>query len=424
MGKPFSLGVSTGMVRILPQSSDLVTKHSIDAAYEQIHANVIRTPIIPALRLSERCGCRVHFKLENVQRTGSFKERGALNKLLSLEPAERNRGVVAASAGNHAQGVAYHAQRLGIPATIIMPQGSPLVKVVATQNFGARVILDGDTYDDACRLAEEMATRENFTLVHAFRDPLVVSGQGTIGREILEDELGRQADVILCPIGGGGLIAGIASYIKAVAPRISIIGVQAAVYPSMAKALEAGQPVKLPTASSLADGISVKEVGKLNFDIVKRLVDDVLLVGEDEIARAVLHLLEVDKITVEGAGAVSVAPLLGTPMKRQLVGKTVLCIISGGHIDVNVLSKIITRGLASDGRIFELTIRVRDIPGALTHVLGIVRELQSNILHIDHHRFGVRAPFGHVDVSLTLETKGHLHILEIERVLCRHGYLV
>lgn len=400
----------------------MITKHDIETAYSLIREHVVQTPLAYSHTLSKLCGCHTLFKLENLQMTGAFKERGALNKLFHLTPAQREAGVITASAGNHAQGVAYHAQRLGIRAKVVMPVGTPLIKVFSTQDYGAEVVLHGETFDDAYEHACQLETEEGRVFVHPFADPLVIAGQGTIALEILAQELGQNIDVVLCPIGGGGLIGGIATYLKETNPAIQVIGVEAASCASMAAALRQGEPVKLPRAASLADGIAVKQVGTINYQLVKKYVDDVVAVGEDEIANAVLLLLEIEKIVVEGAGAVPLAAILQN--RERFAGQRVLSIVSGGNIDVNILQRIISRGLAVAGRTVEFKVRLRDVPGSLTAVLDVLKRLQTNIMDIIHHRFDSLAPFGYVDVSITLETKGHPHIQEIEAALRAEGYLV
>ncbi|MCX5905893.1 MAG: threonine ammonia-lyase [Deltaproteobacteria bacterium] len=400
----------------------MISKTDIEQAYQATHKYLARTPLVYSQKLSDLCGCRALFKLENFQMTGSFKERGALNKLLRLSPGERQKGVVAASAGNHAQAVAYHCQRLGIKAKIVMPVGSPLVKVVSTQNYGAEVVLHGQTVDDAYELALDFAKKEGWVLVHPFADPLVIAGQGTIGLEILGDELGKDVEAVVCPIGGGGLISGIATYIKETRPEVTIIGVEAAAAPAMKRSLAEGRLIHLEKAASLADGIAVKKPGAINYEIIQRYVDDVVTVEEDEIANAILILLEIEKIVTEGAGAVPLAALLNR--KVNLSGRRVVSVISGGNIDVNILDRIITRGLAVEGRVAELTVRLKDLPGSLSALLEIIKPLQANILDIDHHRFDSCTPFGFVDVSLTLETKGHPHIKTIKQAIQEGGYFL
>lgn len=399
----------------------MVAKDDIEKAYRNIQKDTVCTPLVYSQKLSHLCGCQVLLKLENFQLTGSFKERGALNKLLSLSPEQKGKGVVAASAGNHAQAVAYHCRRLGIRSKIVMPLGTPLVKVVSTQGYGAEVILHGEMVDDAGELALQISKEEGLTFIHPFADPLVIAGQGTIGIEILQDEMAKDLAVVLCPIGGGGLISGIAAYLKEINPAVRVIGVEAYACPSMKASLLEGHPVKLEKTSSLADGIAIKMVGQINFDMVQKYVDEVVTVEENEIANAVLLLLEMEKIVAEGAGAVPLAALLNR--KVPLEGRKVLLIISGGNIDVNILGKIITRGLAMEGRITQMTVRLKDLPGTLTSALEVIKGLQANILEIAHHRFDSLAPFGYVDVSITLETKGHDHIHEIQGALQRAGFL-
>ncbi len=398
----------------------LIAKSDIEEAYRKIKGDVVRTPLVRSEKISRVCGCDALLKLENLQMTGSFKDRGALNKLLSLSPEERAKGAVAASAGNHAQATAYHCQRLGIRAKIFMPRGTPLIKVVSTQNYGAEVVLEGETVDDSYELALELSRSEGLILIHPFEDPWIIAGQGTLALEILEEGLAHGLDAVLCPIGGGGLISGVATYMKETNPRIEVIGVEAAAAPSMKRSLDSGHVVRLESASSLADGIAVKRAGQLNLDIVKKYVDEVVTVEEDEIAKAILLLLEVEKIVVEGAGAVSMAALLNH--KVALEGKKVLSIISGGNIDVNILDRIIMQGLAAEGRIAQFTVRLKDRPGTLLFVLEIIKKFQVNILDILHHRYESAGPFGHVDVSLTLETKGHSQIEEIRTALEEAGY--
>ena len=398
----------------------MVSKTDIEKAYALIHTRILRTPLVYSQKLSQLCGCETYFKLENLQMTGSFKERGALHKLYVLSPEEKSRGVIAASAGNHAQAVAYHCQRLAIKAKIIMPKGTPLIKIVSTQGYGAEVVLHGETIDDASDLALEISRKEGSFFLHPFNDPDVIAGQGTIAKEILEDEKGQTIDAVVCPVGGGGLISGIATYLKETNPRIAVIGVQAAACPSMKNSLEAGRPIQLGKASSLADGITIKRAETLNFAIIRKYVDEIVTVDEDQIASAILLLLEMEKIVSEGAGAVALAAILNR--KVNLLGKRVLCIISGGNIDVNILDKIITRGLAVAGRVAQLILRIQDLPGSLMAVLEIIKRLQVNILDIKHHRFDSTAPFGYVDVSFTLETKGHAHIEEIKKALRESGY--
>ncbi|MDM8521515.1 threonine ammonia-lyase [Anaerolineales bacterium HSG6] len=400
----------------------MITKQDIETAYQTIRDQIPATPLTRSPRLGQKYGCKLLLKLENRQLTGSFKERGALNKLLNLSTAEQGHGVIAASAGNHAQGLAYNATRLEISSKVVMPIGTPLTKVMATQNYGAETILHGDTYDDAFELATKIAADENLTFIPAFDDPFVAAGQGTIALEVMNHAWGSDIDTVLCPVGGGGLIGGIAAYLKAVKPTINIIGIEPMQCASMREALEYRQPVKLPRGYSLADGIAVKKVGQLTYELVDRYVDDLITVGEDQIAQAVLELLETEKLVVEGAGAVPLAALAVDP--TRFADQTVLLIISGGNIDVNVLDKIISRGLAVTGRVVELTVRVPDQPGVLVEVLRVFRQTQANVLEVSHHRFYPTTPFGYVDVAITSETKGHAHIALLKRALEKEGYLL
>jgi threonine dehydratase len=398
----------------------------IDRAYAAIVGQVVRTPLIASRHLSSLAGAEVGLKLETLQATGAYKERGALNKLLSLTEAERSRGVIAASAGNHGQAVAYHAKRLSISAKIVMPLRTPLVKFTATQSHGAEIVLHGQTYDDAYARCVELANEDQRVLIHPFDDPLVIAGQGTIAVELLKERRGSAPqvtiDTVLCPIGGGGLIAGISTYFKAISPSTKVIGVEAEACPAMYRSVNEGRIVKLDRAQSLADGIAVKSVGEITFEIVKRNVDEILLANEDDIARAVLSLLEGSKLVTEGAGAIAVAALMR--YAERFAGQRVVCIVSGGNIDVNVIHRIISRGLAASGRVITLRLRFSDVAGSMNVALDVLSGLQTNILGIAHHRFDARTPYGHVDTTLTLETKGREHADEIRAVMTQHGFLI
>ena len=398
-----------------------VTAKSIRAAYAEISPQVLNTPLIGSATFSDMCGCRTLFKLENLQMTGSFKERGALNRLLQLSDEERGRGVIAASAGNHAQAVAYHARRLGISAKIVMPVHSPLVKIRSTEHWGAEVVLKGNNFDEAFAYSQDIVSDENRTYIHPFDDPKVIEGQGTLGIEILEDKLGKDVDAILVPVGGGGLISGIATYIKETRPEIKIIGVEEASCNSMSQARELHKVVKLSPAPIIADGIAVRKVARRNLNTVLRYVDDMVTVSTDEIANAIMLMLEIEKLVIEGAAAVTLAALLNGRVDG-IGGKTVLSVLSGGNIDVNLLSKIINRGLAFDGRVAQLDTTIRDEPGALEKLLGIFREQGANVLEIQHHRFSSSAPIGQIRVSVTAETRNQEHIDEIQTMLAQRGY--
>ncbi len=331
----------------------MIGTREIVEARQRIRDRIYLSPCARSETMSRRCGAVTFFKLENLQMTGSFKERGALNKILQLDPEARRRGVIAASAGNHAQAVAYHAAQDGIPATIVMPRRTPLIKVANTRQHGAEVILHGNDFDEAYAHALEIERERGLIAIHPFDDEAVIAGQGTIALELLEQEPDLQ--VVIVPIGGGGLISGIAVAIKALRPRIKVIGVEAAACPSMKESLEAGKRVVVRSGTTIADGIAVKQPGALTLEYVKRLVDDVVTVDEEEIANAVLLLLEQEKTVTEGAGAVTLAALYNRRV-RAARGKRTVMIVSGGNIDVNILSRIIERGLAKDGRLVRLEV--------------------------------------------------------------------
>jgi threonine dehydratase len=398
----------------------LPTLADVQDAHEVIRPHIFRTPLVRSHRLGEMCGCELYFKLENVQFTGSFKDRGVSNKLAKLGAQELKKGVITASAGNHAQAVAAHCGRMNIPATIVMPLGTPLIKVVSTQGYGAEVILHGDTYDDACDHAKELAHTKDLTFIPAFNDPHVVAGQGTVALEIME-EMPDGPDVLICPVGGGGLIGGMALTFKHIRPQTHIVGVQSQAVPGMITALNTGKIVRVDAASSLADGIAVRQVGELTLALAQRYVDEWTAVQEEQIANAVLLLLENEKTVAEGAGAAPVAALINRQVSST-DGKKVVCVISGGNIDVNILDRIIVRGLALDGRVFHFTLELPDKPGQLAGVLEVIKSLQANILEIDHHREFNYAPFGNVYIEITLETRGHQHIAVIKDRLREKGY--
>jgi len=369
------------------------------------------------------CGCQTLFKLENLQMTGSFKERGALNRLFELGAAQRRNGVIAASAGNHAQAVAYHASKLGISAKIVMPKHSPLVKIRSTEHWGADVLLEGDSFDDAYEYSQQIIAEENRTYIHPFNDPKVIEGQGTVAVEILEHKAGKDVDAILVPVGGGGLISGIATYVKQTHPRIQVFGVEESSCNGMYRSRAAGKVVTVEPAPMIADGIAVRTVAARNLETVQRYVDDLVYVSSDEIANAIMLMLEIEKLVIEGAAAVTLAALLNERLP-MLKGKKVLCLISGGNIDVNLLAKIINRGLAFDGRVVSLDTIIPDQPGGLEKLLGIFRESGANILEVHHHRFSGAAPIGQIGVSVTMETRNKDHIAEIKALLWERGYEV
>ena len=399
----------------------MVTLADIQAARERIRSLIAVTPCPLSEPFSELCGARVYFKLENLQRTGSFKERGAANRLMLLTQEERQRGVVLASAGNHAQGVAVNAQRLGIRATIVMPETTPLIKVQSTASFGAEVILHGMSYDDAYAEARRLEAANGYVFVHAFDDDEVIAGQGTCGLEILEQV--PDVDVVVASVGGGGWLGGMAVAIKSLKPGARVVGVESSVLPKMRAARDAGAPVTLPAATTIADGISVKRAGERTFPLFMKYVDDLVAFDDEEIANAILLLIEREKTVAEGAGAVSAAALLQHKLALKPDQK-VVCVISGGNIDVNLLSRIIERGLVKEGRRVILALRVTDRPGALARVLEHVARLRANVLEVHHNRAFLRGPIGDTELELTLETRGPAHVEELTAALAAQGYEV
>ncbi len=401
---------------------ELVTFEEIQAAQQRIRDAIYVSPCPESENLSQRTGATVHLKMENLQRTGSFKERGASNKLEQLAERGETNGVIAASAGNHAQAVAYHGTRLGIDSTIVMPEPTPLVKVTRTRRYGAEVVLEGSNYDEAYTHACQLADRRGLTFVHPFDDRDVVAGQGTIGLELLEQN--PYLDVVVCSVGGGGLISGVAAAVKETNPQIRVIGVEPESLPSMQSALKKHRPVEVPEGQTIADGISVRRVGDLTCATADKYVDEMVTVSEQEIANAILVLLEEEKTVAEGAGAAPVAALLADKISG-IDGEEVFPIISGGNIDVNVISKIIDRGLAAAGRIFRLDLQIRDVPGSLADVLTRLAELDANVLEVYHDRtFAGDSTIGVTNVELKLETRGREHIERIREHLEEEGYEV
>lgn len=398
----------------------MVTLDDVRAALGRIRDRIYLSPCARSETLSKLTGTTAYLKLENLQMTGAYKERGALNKLLLLPPAERGRGLITASAGNHAQAVAYHAGRLGVAATIVMPEATPIMKVANTRAHGARVVLMGANYDEAYAEARRLEQVERLTFVHPFDDLDVIAGQGTIALEVLEQE--PETDAVVVPIGGGGLVSGMAVALKALRPRAKVIGVETEVLPSMLQAVEAGKPVTIEPANTIADGIAVKRAGDLTLEHVKKYVDEIVTVSEEEIASAILYLLEREKTVVEGAGAVGVAALMQHKI-RGLDGKRVVSVISGGNIDVNLVARVIERGLVKDGRLVRISVALQDKPGQLAKVSAIVANQKANVIEVHHTRaFSYR--FGDTTLQLTLETRGPDHVEEILRALRERGYHV
>ncbi|HEY0840224.1 MAG TPA: threonine ammonia-lyase, partial [Vulgatibacter sp.] len=354
----------------------MIGLHEVEEARKRLDEHVIYSPCTRSEAFSRQCGAKIWFKLENLQLTGSFKERGALNKLLELSAEERARGVITASAGNHAQGVAYHAGRLGIPATIVMPDRTPLIKVTNTRGYGAKVVLAGGNFDEAYAEARRLQEEQGLVFVHPFDDDAVIAGQGTIGLELLEQV--PDLDAVIVPIGGGGLISGIAVALKQSRPGIRVIGVQTAALPSMKASVEAGEPVTVKAGQTIADGIAVKRPGGRTLEYVKRYVDEILVVDEEEIANAILLLLEREKTVAEGAAAVALAALLHGYC-RKLEGENVALILSGGNIDMNLISRIIERGLVKGGRLTRFVVNIEDRPGSLARLTALVAGEGANI---------------------------------------------
>jgi len=381
---------------------------------------VHRTPLTPSATFTRLVGAPVHLKTENLQRSGSFKIRGAYVRIQRLGAAERGKGVVAASAGNHAQGVALAAASAGLKATIVMPRHASMAKVVATEGYGALVLLEGENYDEAAARAEALAAETGATYIHAFDHPDVIAGQGTVGLEIAEDL--PEVGMVVVPVGGGGLVSGVAVAVKGLRPAARVVGVQAEGAAAFVASRRAGELVALETPGSIADGIVVKRPGSLTFEIVQRLVDDLVTVSDEEIASTILLCLERGKILVEGAGAAALAALLHGRVKPHPA--PAVAILSGGNIDINVLTRILGKGLAKAGRYLQLEVPVMDRPGALKALLAVVAEQQANVVSVSHDRLDPRVPVDRVEVYLTLETRDAAHARSVLKALRRHGYPV
>lgn len=390
-----------------------VTLKMIQEAREALKGIAEVTPIVTSTRL----GKNLFIKSENLQKTGSFKIRGAYNKIRMLSPEEAKRGVIACSAGNHAQGVALSATRLGIRSVICMPEGAPILKVEATRGYGAEVVLVPGIYDDAAREAKRLADEEGFTFAHPFNDPYVIAGQGTIGLEILEQV--PDVEQIVVPIGGGGLISGVAAAVKSMRPNVKVIGVQAATVPSMFVSMRSGEIITVRDGATIADGIHVLTPGDLTFRMVKDYVDDIVTVSEDEIAAAIVALLEGPKTVAEGAGATSVAAYLFNRVDTSL---NTVALVSGGNVDITTLSRIITKGMQKTGRIVRLTTKLIDKAGNLAQLVACVAECGANILDIEHEREDAKTEVNSCVVTMTLETRDEAHIRKIRESLVSHGY--
>jgi threonine dehydratase len=398
-----------------------VSRRAVLEAAERIQDGIVATPCTRTRAFADIAPGRLHLKFENLQRTGSFKDRGSLNHLLRLPPTQREHGVVTASAGNHGQGLAYHGARLGIPVTVVMPVNAPLTKVSNTRGYGARVVLDGTILDESAEAAARIAEEGGLVTVPAFDHPDIIAGQGTIGLEILEQV--PDVDTILVPVGGGGLIAGICVAIKEVRPEVRVVGIEADAAASAKASREAGRVVQIAHSDTLADGIATKRIGDLTFPIVERYVDDLISVGEDAIAAAILLLLEREKTVAEGAGAVPIAALLSGRLRLGPEDR-VVAVLSGGNIDINMISRIIDRGLVFDGRAARLAVRVRDRPGSLAALTRTVADLGANVLETYHRRAYADISLGEVEIVIQMETRGREHVDEIVRALQALGHEV
>lgn len=396
----------------------ILTLKDIEAARQTIDSAIGLTPCQYSGFLSRLTGAQVYLKLENLQNTGSFKIRGALNKLNTLSPEERHGGVIAASAGNHAQGVARAALQLGIHATILMPEATPITKVEATKVAGAEVILQGETFDDAMSVARSLAAERGLTMIHPFDDPAVIAGQGTIGLEMLQQlpELGA----VVVPVGGGGLISGIAVALKTLRPTIRIIGVEAEQAASAVLSRQTGRVMELGAIKTIADGIAVKRVGDLTFALMQQYVDDLVTVSDEDIAAAILIYMERIRVVVEGAGAASLAALVSHKVK--LDGVCTGVVVSGGNIDVQMVAKIIEKGLVRTNRLLRITVQLLDMPGALGRLSTLLGQLRANILQISHDRLTSDLPLDRAIVDISLDTRNREHQQEVMQALDQAGY--
>ena len=393
-----------------------VSCDDISLAQKTLEPILHKTGLIESQFFSREYGNRVFLKPENFQVTGSFKIRGAYYKISKLSEEEKSRGVIAASAGNHAQGVGYAAQMLGVKATIVMPETTPIIKVEATKKFGVQVVLHGDTYDDACRKARELEEENGYVFVHPFDDIDVIVGQGTVAPEVLKELV--DVDKILVPIGGGGLISGIAMAAKMLKPGIKIIGVEPEGACCIARSLDENKVTELKKVDTMADGVAVKKPGDLTFEVIKEFVDEVVTVSDSDILEAILLLMERHKMITEGAGALSVAGL----KKLASEDKNVVCVISGGNIDISTISAIINRALVARGRQFCFTVNLPDKPGELLNVAKILADLRANVIKLEHNQSKVMDRFKLVQLEITVETNGHDHVRQIQKELKRQGF--
>ncbi|MEH2529859.1 threonine dehydratase [Bradyrhizobium sp. AZCC 1588] len=394
-----------------------VTPEDITAAGASIAGSVLVTECDQSRTLSEICGCNLWLKFENLQFTSTFKERGALNRLLALSPEERRRGVIAMSAGNHAQGVAYHANRLDIPAAIVMPVGTPMVKIENTRRHGANTIISGKTLEEAGEFARTHGEAHGMIMIHPYDDPLIIAGQGTIALEMLR--AAPQLDTLVVPIGGGGLISGMAVAAKSLKPDLQIIGVQAQLYPSMYNAIKGD---RLPMrGDTLAEGIAVKVPGRITTEIIRHLVDDIVLVTEDQIERAVAMLIAIEKTVVEGAGAAGLAAVLAAP--ERFAGRNVGLVLTGGNIDTRLIASVLTRELAREGRLTQIAIDIVDRPGQLAAVSALLAEAGANIIEVSHQRTFSDLPAKGTLLEVVIETRDRAHLDEVMKRLGEAGYV-
>lgn len=396
-----------------------VTLADIRAARKRIARGVVITPCHESIPLSEITGARIFCKLDNMQRTGSFKERGARNALLRLPPAQRRRGVIAASAGNHAAALAYHGQLLGVPVTVVMPDYAPLIKISTCKRLGARVIVHGIDFAAARARADELVAAEGLTYIHGFDAPDIIAGQGTLGLEVLEQV--KDADAIVCPVGGGGLLAGVALAVKSLRPGVQVIAVESVATGNLSAALKAKKPVNVARRPTLADGLATLTVGANSFSILRSRVDRVVRVTEDQIALAILRMLEMEKIVVEGAAAAPLAAMMSGQLP-ELAGQNVVLIACGGNIDPAILSRVIEKGLVNDGRMTRFTVAISDRPGGLAALARVIAASGASVKDIAHDRAFSGPDVHAVNAICTIETRDHAHIRELHRALRHAGF--
>lgn len=396
-----------------------VSLSDIRAAQRRIAGGIVVTPCQESIPLSEITGARIFCKLDNLQRTGSFKERGARNALLRLSAAQKARGVVAASAGNHALGLTYHGKLLGIGITVVMPDYAPLIKVTTCQRLGARVLIHGRDFAEARAESDRLVAAEGLTYIHGFDDPDIIAGQGTLGLEMLRQV--PKLDAIVCPIGGGGLIAGVAVAVKSLQPRIKIIGVESTATANFAAAMRAGKPVRMPRRATLADGLATLMVGANAFALAQPRVDEVITVAEDWISLAILRMVELEKTVVEGAAAVPLAAMMAGKLPH-VAGQRVALVVGGGNIDPAILSRVIEKGLVHDGRITRFTARISDRPGGLAELCRVIAACGASIKDIAHDRAFSGPDVSAVHAVCTVETRDHAHVASLHRALKKHGF--